>query len=108
MVQAISSLAEAAYDAATDEMGEEEEPATFCLSSSFETIVSKLLATTERSDSGSNNLRSSAYEALMDMIKYCAKVSISNDVQFSSCVKNSLPRIAILWCKRPLWWLWRE
>lgn len=71
---ALSSLVEAASDAACDE--EEEDPATFALSSSFEVIVSKLLLTTDRSDAGSNNLRSSAYEALMDMVKYSAKVSL--------------------------------
>ena len=62
-------------------MGDEEDPATFCLSSCYETVVHKLLETTERPDAGSNNLRSSAYEALMDMIKYCAKVS-GNGVMF--------------------------
>lgn len=69
---AISSLAEAAYDAATNEI-EDEEPATFCLSSCYGTIVAKLLETADRADSASNNLRNSAYEALMDMIKYGAK-----------------------------------
>ena len=47
---------------------------TFCLSGFFEVIVEKLLATTERPDANANSLRSSAYEALMDMIKYSAKV----------------------------------
>ena len=54
---------------------EVEEPDTYCLSTSFEVIVGKLLETTDRSDSGLNNLRTSAYEALMDMIKYSAKVA---------------------------------
>lgn len=53
----------------------EEDPSSFCLSSSFGPIVSKVLETADRSDSGNNNLRSSAYEALMDLIKYSAKVS---------------------------------
>ena len=42
---------------------------TYCLSKYFEPIVEKLLATTERPDGNQNNLRSSAYEALMEMIK---------------------------------------
>jgi importin subunit beta-1 len=55
-------------------MAEDEDPATFCLTACFEDLVGKLLGTTERQDATSNNLRSSAYEALMDLIKYCAKV----------------------------------
>ena len=74
LLQAISSLAEAAYDAAVDEMTDDDDPPTFSLSSSFEAVVSKLMETTNRQDAGSNNLRSAAYEALMDMIKYSAKV----------------------------------
>ena len=70
---ALSSLVEAASDA--NEEGGDDEPATFALSSVFQLIVSKLLVTTDRSDAGSNNLRNSAYEALMDMVKYSAKVS---------------------------------
>lgn len=46
-VQAFSSLAEAAYEA-TDAAEDQEEPSTYCLSSSFELIVQKLLETTDR------------------------------------------------------------
>lgn len=75
--QAFSSLAEAAYESAFEENEEsEDEPATCCLSSSFEAIVSKLLTCSQREDSGSSNLRSAAYEALMDLIKFSAKVSL--------------------------------
>lgn len=45
--KAFSSLAEAAYEAA-DVADDQEEPATYCLSSSFELIVQKLLETTDR------------------------------------------------------------
>lgn len=45
--QAFSSLAEAAYEAA-DVADDQEEPATYCLSSSFELIVQKLLETADR------------------------------------------------------------
>lgn len=45
--QAFSSLAEAAYEA-TDAADDQEEPSTYCLSSSFELIVQKLLETTDR------------------------------------------------------------
>lgn len=70
---ALSSLVEAAADAANEE-GNDEDPATFALSSGYTLIVSKLLATAERGDANSNNLRNSAYEAIMDMVKYSAKV----------------------------------
>lgn len=46
-LKAFSSLAEAAYEAA-DVADDQEEPATYCLSSSFELIVQKLLETTDR------------------------------------------------------------
>ena len=45
--QAFSSLAEAAYEA-TDAAKDMDEPSTYCLSSSFEIIVHKLLETTDR------------------------------------------------------------
>lgn len=46
-LQAFSSLAEAAYEA-TEAAEDQEEPSTYCLSSSFEIIVQKLLETTDR------------------------------------------------------------
>ncbi|KAI4889712.1 hypothetical protein NFI96_019415 [Prochilodus magdalenae] len=69
---AFSSLAEAAYEA-TDAAEDQEEPSTYCLSSSFELIVQKLLETTDRPDGHQNNLRSAAYEALMEIVKNSAK-----------------------------------
>lgn len=69
---AFSSLAEAAYEA-TEAAEEQEEPATYCLSSTFELIVEKLLETTDRPDGHQNNLRSAAYEALMEIVKNSAK-----------------------------------
>ncbi|NXY12227.1 IMB1 protein, partial [Pteruthius melanotis] len=69
---AFSSLAEAAYEAA-DVADDQEEPATYCLSSSFELIVQKLLETADRPDGHQNNLRSSAYESLMEIVKNSAK-----------------------------------
>ncbi|KAF3818634.1 hypothetical protein GH733_012051 [Mirounga leonina] len=68
---AFSSLAEAAYEAA-DVADDQEEPATYCLSS-FELIVQKLLETTDRPDGHQNNLRSSAYESLLEIVKNSAK-----------------------------------
>ncbi|KAL1776437.1 importin subunit beta-1 [Sigmodon hispidus] len=65
-------LAQAAYETA-DVADDQEEPATYCLSSSFELIVQKLLETTDRPDGHQNNLRSSAYESLMEIVKNSAK-----------------------------------
>uniref|UniRef100_A0A3P9HUF4 Karyopherin subunit beta 1 n=1 Tax=Oryzias latipes TaxID=8090 RepID=A0A3P9HUF4_ORYLA len=72
VIQAFSSLAEAAYEA-TDAAEDQEEPSTYCLSSSFEIIVQKLLETTDRPDGHQNNLRSAAYEALMEIVKNSAQ-----------------------------------
>ena len=66
---ALSSIAVAAMELARPRDDEEAEPDTYCLSKYFEPIVEKLLATTERQDGSQSNLRSSAYEALMEMIK---------------------------------------
>uniref|UniRef100_A0A2K5PJD0 Importin N-terminal domain-containing protein n=1 Tax=Cebus imitator TaxID=2715852 RepID=A0A2K5PJD0_CEBIM len=68
---AFSSLAEAPYEAA-DVADDQEEPATYCLSSSFE-LSSEALETTDRPDGHQNNLRSSAYESLIEIVKNSAK-----------------------------------
>ncbi|ESN99747.1 hypothetical protein HELRODRAFT_101408 [Helobdella robusta] len=69
---AFSSLAEAAYEAA-EVTNEQREPETYCLSSYYEPIIQKLLETTDRSDGCQHNLRSAAYEALMEMVKNSPK-----------------------------------
>ncbi|KAL9692380.1 hypothetical protein quinque_016404 [Culex quinquefasciatus] len=63
---AFSGLSEAAYDAANVD---DDPPQTYCLSQYFDFIISNLLETTDRPDGAQANLRSSAYEALMEMIK---------------------------------------
>lgn len=68
---AFSSLAENAFEEAQEADGEED-PATYCLSEHFDNIVSKLLQVTDREDAHQANLRSAAYEALMEMIKNSA------------------------------------
>ena len=77
---AFTSLAEAAYDAAVAAMessgtsnDDDDTPQTYCLSAFFDTIVQKLLETTSRPDAATANLRSAAYEALMEMIKNSPK-----------------------------------
>jgi importin subunit beta-1 len=70
---ALSSTAVAAMDIARPQDDDDATPDTYCLSKYFEPIVEKLLATTERQDGSQNNLRSAAYEALMEMIKNSPK-----------------------------------
>jgi len=67
-----TSLAEAAYEQA-DVSEDDETPQTYSLSPFFGPIVEKLLWTTDRQDAATANLRSAAYEALMEMIKNSPK-----------------------------------
>lgn len=69
---ALSSLAEAAYEV-VDLSEEQTEPDTYCLSLYFEPIVQRLLETTDRVDGNQSNLRSAAYEALMEFVKNSPK-----------------------------------
>ncbi|XP_034938522.1 importin subunit beta-1 isoform X2 [Chelonus insularis] len=64
---AFTGLAEASYEAAEAEDGQQ--PETYCMSVFFDYIVQKLLETTDRPDGAQANLRSAAYEALMEMVK---------------------------------------
>jgi importin subunit beta-1 len=63
---AFTGLSQAAYDTA---LIDDEDPETYCLSKYFDFIVDNLLETTDRADGAQSNLRSAAYEALMEMIK---------------------------------------
>ncbi|XP_034178475.1 importin subunit beta Fs(2)Ket isoform X3 [Osmia lignaria lignaria] len=65
---AFTGLAEASYESAqTDEDGQQ--PDTYCMSPYFDFIIQRLLETTDRADGSQANLRSAAYEALMEMVK---------------------------------------
>lgn len=64
---AFTGLSEAAFDAA--EPYNDKPPETYVLSPYFEHIVTQLLETTDRPDGTAANLRTAAYEALMEMIK---------------------------------------
>lgn len=68
---AFTGLAEAAYEAGQRHYSDDP-PETHCLSQYFEYIIERLLETTDRPDGGQANLRSAAYEALMEMIKNAA------------------------------------
>lgn len=64
---AFTGLAEAAYE--TAECEESDQPRTYCMSNYFDFIIQRLLETTDRQDAAQHNLRSAAYEALMEMVK---------------------------------------
>ena len=68
---AFTSLSDAAYDQAAGNMtaSDSETPPTFCMSKYYSAIIDQLLSTTNRPDGNQNNLRSAAYEAVMEMIK---------------------------------------
>jgi importin subunit beta-1 len=70
---ALSSMTEAAIEMVRPNDDDDATPETYCLSKYYDVIIEKLLATTERQDGTQNNLRSAAYEALMEMIKNSAK-----------------------------------
>ena len=53
--------------------GDSDTPPTYCLSPYFDHIVEKLLAATDRADAAQANLRSAAYEALMETVKNSPK-----------------------------------
>ncbi|XP_012229589.1 importin subunit beta-1 isoform X1 [Linepithema humile] len=64
---AFTGLAEASYESAEAEDGNQ--PETYCMSQYFDFIIQRLLETTDRPDGAQANLRSAAYEALMEMVK---------------------------------------
>ncbi|XP_017788699.1 PREDICTED: LOW QUALITY PROTEIN: importin subunit beta-1 [Habropoda laboriosa] len=64
---AFTGLAEASYESAENLEGQN--PETYCMSQYFDFIIQRLLETTDRPDGAQANLRSAAYEALMDMVK---------------------------------------
>ncbi|CAB3408559.1 unnamed protein product [Caenorhabditis bovis] len=71
---ALVSLVKACYDSAvangTDSSGQ---PDCFALSSVYENMISELLKITDRADGNQSNLRITAYEALMELIKHSPK-----------------------------------
>lgn len=89
---AFSSLAEAAYEAA-NEADAEAEPSTYVLSFIFENVIEKLLATTDRVDGNQHNLRSAAYEALMEMIKNSPKDCYATVQQTTLIILEKLNRV---------------
>ena len=66
---ALNSLSDAVYDEACTNEDVTENPRTSKFSPYFDVLVHHLLQCTERPDANQSNLRSSAYEALMEMIK---------------------------------------
>jgi importin subunit beta-1 len=91
---AFTSLASAAYDYADVDISEE--PNTFILSKYFENIVQRLLATTDRQDGGQCNLRTSAYEAIMELVKNSPQDCYLYIQQTTIAVMERLHRIIYL------------
>jgi len=70
---AFTSLADAAFESAQPTSEDDEEPTTYILSPKFEFIVTKIIETGDRGDAHMSNLRSSAYEAVMELVKNSPK-----------------------------------
>ncbi|EFO86467.1 hypothetical protein CRE_25994, partial [Caenorhabditis remanei] len=74
LLKALVSLVKACYESAvangTDGSGQ---PETFALSSVFDPMVNELIKITDRADGNQSNLRITAYEALMELIKHSPK-----------------------------------
>lgn len=70
---AFSSLADAAFENAQPTSDDDEEPTTYVLSDKFQFIITKIIQTGDRGDAHLNNLRSSAYEAVMELVKNSPK-----------------------------------
>lgn len=88
---AFNSLAEAAYE--TADKDEDGEPKTYLLSGCFDAIIGKLLEVTERSDGNIANLRSAAYEALMELLKNSPKDCYSCVVNTTMIILNRLQQV---------------
>lgn len=70
---ALSSLAESAYEIASDQAGQGGEPKTYILSQYFNAITERLLVTSSRPDGNQHNLRNAAYSALMALMRSAAQ-----------------------------------
>ena len=62
---AFISLSEAAFNIAL--LGDEDDPESYALSEVYEELVSKLLECTERNETAVSNLKSAAYETLIEV-----------------------------------------
>ena len=89
----LSSIAVAAMDLIRPQDDEDAIVETYCLSKYFEPIIEKLLTTTERGDANQNNLRSAAYEALMEMIKNSPKDCYSTVQKTTIVILNRLESV---------------
>ncbi|KAI6652949.1 Importin subunit beta-1-like [Oopsacas minuta] len=74
---AFISLAEAAYNIVL--LGDEDDPESYALSQVYEELVTKLLNCTERNESTLSNLKSAAYETLIEVLYYTNSFTISSN-----------------------------
>jgi hypothetical protein len=63
------------HEAALEQNQESDVVETYALSSSYSTIMMKLLETAQRADAAQSNLRVAVYESIMALVQYHAKVS---------------------------------
>jgi len=89
---AFSSLSDAAYDHAQNQLGTEDTPTTYCMSRFFGGIIEKLLVTTNRQDGNQENLRNAAYEAIMELMKNapddCYDIVLKTTEEVMSRIQN--------------------
>ena len=92
---AFTGLAEAAYAEAKEKEGTDR-PSTTCLSQYFEFIIPRLLEATERQDASQSNLRTVAYEAIMEMVKNSAVDCYVTVQKVTTIIIDQLQRIILL------------
>eukprot|EP00730_Choanoeca_flexa_P020436 TRINITY_DN9980_c0_g1_i1.p1 TRINITY_DN9980_c0_g1~~TRINITY_DN9980_c0_g1_i1.p1 ORF type:complete len:885 (+),score=271.75 TRINITY_DN9980_c0_g1_i1:59-2713(+) len=87
MCHAIAFLVEGVYEQAMDSLGDAEtDVRSTALSDSYQTMLQRLIAVTDRPDVQESNLRSAAFEALSSALQYApldcypVVVSITNDM----------------------------
>jgi len=90
---ALSSLAVAAHENAPPATEEDDEPETTVLSPKFEFIINKIIQTGDRPDAHLHNLRSSAYEAVMELVKNSPKDVYETIIKTVLAILNKMAAI---------------
>lgn len=87
-----NNLAEATYDAAKINCTSDVPP-TYLMSECFNFIIQRLLHNTDRPDSGQHNLRTNAYEALMEMVKFSPRDCYATVQQTTLIILDRLQQV---------------
>jgi importin subunit beta-1 len=93
---ALSSLAVAAHENAPPASEDDEEPESTVLSSKFEFIINKIIQTGDRQDAHLHNLRSSAYEAVMELVKNSPKDVYPTIIKTVLAILNKMAAIVAM------------